>query len=147
MDEALAAAGGTDEDEILPEPQFLIGQTNMDPAGDGGGGDDADNMSSDSSGGGSNLFSSQSWEDKVTRGELSALVREKSRSVQDLMVLTHIEPISDIEFLGSGQGAKENGGVAPPHISITEPSSPSSSVHSPLMESDVPLLLDSTDGE
>lgn len=39
---------------------------------------------------------------QVTRGDLAALVRDKSRSVQDLMVLTHLEPMSDvIEYAGA----------------------------------------------
>lgn len=83
----------------------------------------------------------------MTSGELAALVHEKSRSVQDLMVLTHIEPTSDIEFLGI-QGLKDRDSlsmIAGPHISVTSPS-PSSSVQSPLRqsESNVPLL-DSTE--
>jgi len=83
----------------------------------------------------------------VTNGELAALVHDKSRSVQDLMVLTHIEPTSDIEFM-SIQGLKDRDSfsmIATPHVSVTSPS-PSSSVQSPLRQSqsDVPLL-DSTD--
>ena len=35
----------------------------------------------------------------MTRGDLTALVRDKSRSVQDLMVLTHVEPLNDVEFV------------------------------------------------
>lgn len=70
------------------------------------------------------------------------MVREKSRSVQDLMVLTAVEPMSDIEFMSFNQPSKpdEQEDVSQPiapQISVT---SPSFTVRSPMMESDVPLL-------
>jgi hypothetical protein len=138
LDEALAAAEDTDEeddDNILPEPSFVFGDLQTDQVETG----QETDHSSNSSG---SLFSSRSWQDKVVRGELTAMVRDKSRSVQDLMVLTAVEPMSDIEFLSFNQPSKpdqqENGSHAmAPQISVT---SPSFTVRSPMMESDVPLL-------
>ena len=136
LDEALAAAEATDdEDDVLPEPSFELGDLQTEQAEAG----QETDHSSNSSG---SLFSSRSWQDKVARGDLTALVREKSRSVQDLMVLTHVEPMSDIEFLSFNQASKsdqrENSSQPiAPQISVT---SPSSTVRSPMMESDVPLL-------
>ena len=136
LDEALAAAEDTDdEDDVLPEPSFELGDLQTEQAEAG----QETDHSSNSSG---SLFSSRSWQDKVARGDLTALVREKSRSVQDLMVLTHVEPMSDIEFLSFNQASKsdqrENSSQPiAPQISVT---SPSSTVRSPMMESDVPLL-------
>lgn len=139
LDEALAAAEDTDDeddnDDILPEPSFVFGdlQTDQIEAGQ------ETDHSSNSSG---SLFSSRSWQDKVVRGELTAMVRDKSRSVQDLMVLTAVEPMSDIEFLSFNQLSKpdqqENvSQPIAPQISVT---SPSFTVRSAMMESDVPLL-------
>ena len=134
----MAAAEATDDDDddenILPEPSFELG---IDPQADQAG--QETDQSSDSSG---SIFSSRSWQDKVTRGDLTALVSEKSRSVQDLMVLTHVEPMSDIEFLSFNQASKsEQRDTTPkpitPQISVT---SPSFTVRSPMMESDIPLL-------
>ncbi len=134
----MAAAEDTDEednDDVLPEPSFELGDL---PTEQVEVGQETDH-SSNSSG---SLFSSRSWQDKVVRGDLTALVREKSRSVQDLMVLTHVEPMSDIEFLSFNQASKSDqrentSQPIPPQISVT---SPSSTVRSPMMESDVPLL-------
>jgi hypothetical protein len=139
LEEALAAAEDTDDeddnDDILPEPSFVFGdlQTDQIEAGQ------ETDHSSNSSG---SLFSSRSWQDKVVRGELTAMVRDKSRSVQDLMVLTAVEPMSDIEFLSFNQPSKpdqqENvSQPIAPQISVT---SPSFTVRSAMMESDVPLL-------
>lgn len=136
LDEALAAAEATDEEDdenILPEPSFELGDIQPEQAGQ------ETDHSSNSSG---SLFSSRSWQDKVVRGDLTALVREKSRSVQDLMVLTHVEPMSDIEFLSFNQASKSDqrdntSQPIAPQISVT---SPSFTTRSPLMESDVPLL-------
>lgn len=137
LDEALAAAEATDEEDddenILPEPSFELGELQAEQAGQ------ETDHSSNSSG---SLFSSRSWQDKVVRGDLTALVREKSRSVQDLMVLTHVEPMSDIEFLSFNQASKSdqrdnNSQPIAPQISVT---SPSFTVRSPMMESDIPLL-------
>jgi hypothetical protein len=138
LDEALAAAEDTDEeddDNILPEPSFVFGDLQTDQVETG----QETDHSSNSSG---SLFSSRSWQDKVERGELTAMVRDKSRSVQDLMVLTAVEPMSDIEFLSFNQPSKpdqpENvSQPMAPQISVT---SPSFTVRSPMMESDVPLL-------
>lgn len=140
LDEALAAAEATDEeedddDDILPGPSFQFGDLQADQAEAG----QETDHSSDSNG---SLFSSRSWQEKVVRGELTAMVREKSRSVQDLMVLTAVEPMSDIEFLSFNQPSKpdqqENvSQPIAPQISVT---SPSFTVRSPMMESDVPLL-------
>jgi hypothetical protein len=149
LDEALAAAGGTDDEEeeeedaqedaeddsSLPEPQFQLG--NSEETGE------RERSSSDSSS--NSLFSSRSWQDKVTRGELSAMIRDKSRSVQDLMILTHVEPMSDIEFLSqqrdSGSSSMQQQQLqqhsTAPQISVT---SPSFTTRSAMMESDVPLL-------
>ena len=158
LDEALAAAGGT-LDDTLPEPQFRL-----DPEGGGANETDARNEpDEDSSSGSSSLFSSRSWQDKVTRGDLTALVREKSRSVQDLMVLTHVEPLSDVEFVARElrersetvavdieapedepeADSSEITSLVPsiPQIAVT---SPSFTVRSPHGESDIPLL-DNTD--
>lgn len=139
LDEALAAAEATDEEDdenILPEPSFELGDLQGEQAGQ------ETDHSSNSSG---SLFSSRSWQDKVVRGDLTALVREKSRSVQDLMVLTHVEPMSDIEFLSFNQASKSdqrdnNSQPIAPQISVT---SPSFTVRSPMMESDVPLISES----
>ena len=152
LDEALAAAEATDDDEQdggpdeepLQEPEFRLDPSQtaeVEP-------DEASNSSNGS------LFSSRSWQEKVTRGDLTALVREKSRSVQDLMVLTAVEPMSDIEFLAQSftqnsstqQSSKsdENSAPGPPFISVTV-TSPSSTVRSALMESDVPLLESTED--
>lgn len=138
LDEALAAAEATDEEDneenTLPEPCFELGvDLQAEQAGQ------ETDHSSDSSG---SIFSSRSWQDKVARGDLTALVSEKSRSVQDLMVLTHVEPMSDIEFLSFNQASKSelrdsDSKPITPHISVT---SPSFTVRSPMMESDVPLL-------
>ncbi|XP_046402298.1 uncharacterized protein LOC124168207 [Ischnura elegans] len=53
----------------------------------------------------------EAWRQRVERGEFTAKVREKSRSVQDLMVLTHIEDSSE----GSdSEGGGSNTGSSPP---------------------------------
>lgn len=160
MDEALAAAEATDEgeqedepdEEPLPEPQFRLGLSETDQVEVE---IEADAASVSSNG---SLFSSRSWQDKVARGDLTALVREKSRSVQDLMVLTAVEPMSDIEFLAQSltqtsltqqsskteEHASTTSQPAIPLISITV-ASPASTAPSLLMESDVPLLESTED--
>lgn len=126
LDEALAAAGEAADSETLPEPQFRLERQF---------GQDTDDSSSNSS-----LFSSRSWQDKITRGELTALVSEKSRSVQDLMVLTHVEPLSDVEFQQSKERDHPISFNLGPQISVTCASSED------LGESDEPLL-NSTDAD
>lgn len=166
LDEALAAAEATDDDEEaeeeeeepLPEPEFRLGVEEDRPVVQTE--QDEDAHSNGSYAETSDLFSLQSdWRDKIVRGELTALVREKSRSVQDLMILTHVEPMSDVEFLTSSQQqqpqpqarqaadgeetARSDHPVMAPAISVT---SPSNTTRSPMMESDAPLL-DSTDAQ
>lgn len=156
LDEALAAAEATDEDEQddgpdeepLQEPDFRLDSSQTADAEV-----EPDQASTSSNG---SLFSSRSWQEKVTRGDLTALVREKSRSVQDLMVLTAVEPMSDVEFLAQSltqtsstqQSSKSGEHTASqpdaPFISVTV-TSPSSTVRSALMESDVPLLESTED--
>ena len=160
LDEALAAAEATDneddgeeeeEEEVeeqLPEPEFRLGIEEERPEVQG----EPDEDGSETS----DLFSLKTdWRDKIVRGELTALVREKSRSVQDLMILTHVEPMSDVEYLASAQSQQAtqeqkledaeaaDRPVLAPAISVT---SPSNTTRSPMMESDAPLL-DSTDAK
>lgn len=179
LDEALAAAEATDDDDdgdngngpeeetveeeeeppALPEPEFRLGGG---PTADGPPAvEDIEDVEQSET---SDLFSltRTDWQEKVVRGELTALVREKSRSVQDLMILTHVEPMSDIEFLAMANQQQQQqaprrasrdendlnqSAVQPfpaaPVISVT---SPSNTTRSPMMESDAPLL-DSTDGQ
>ncbi len=140
-----------EEPESLPEPEFRLGDSErVGPEIE----DDVE--SNHSNGETSDLFSltRSDWQDKIVRGELTALVREKSRSVQDLMILTHVEPMSDVEFLSLAQQQPQQDEVvqvekeqyqslAAPAISVT---SPSNTTRSPMMESDAPLL-DSTDAQ
>lgn len=168
LDEALAAAGSEEDDTCssssssLPEPQFLVDGTRHDDQYR-----DKETRRDGSNSSDCSLFSSSSssWQDKVNCGQLTALVRDKSRSVQDLMILTHVEPMSDIEMLGHPRHpADEHETRAPDHevvnssrttaaaaaarqilpqISVTSPSSTVRSAHA---ESDIPLL-DSTDAK
>ena len=158
-----------DDDDALPQARFLL---------DGPRHQDNENSEKDEDGSSTNgslqFSSSSSWQDRINCDQLTALVRDKSRSVQDLMILTHVEPMSDVEMIGRSfihhaaavaemnderrEGTMANHEVTSSISSNSNSSSnrhilpqisvtsPSSTVRSAHAQSDIPLL-DSTDAK